>query len=404
MKQDNLNSWPYLEIEAMRIAIITENFLPKLDGVTHTLARLLEYLQDNQHQALLLGPDSGMEYYAGAEIIGTAGVPLPFYPELKFNFFRPLFLRRLSDFHPDIVHLVDPIFLGTAGLAAAKILKKPVVSSYHTNIPDYCSYFGFPQLTAPMWSYNRVIHNQCALTFCPSPSMASMLQKHGFEHLRIWPRGVDTSLFNPERGSNELRATWLEGRQRPDDTTVLLYVGRISWEKNLHLLTQAYRAIDHTRCHLVIVGDGPALKEIQQEVADLPVTFTGYLKGEELASAYASADVFAFPSTSETFGQVVLEAMACGLPVAGIFSEGVCDLVNYEHTGLLLEIGGLSEDEQVQGYVVHLQRLVHDVTVRNAMGHAALLEARKRSWSEAMDCLLRGYHEVIEERSPLIAA
>ena len=404
MKLANLTSWPYLEIEAMRIAIITENFLPKLDGVTHTLARLLEYLQDNQHQALLLGPDSGMEYYAGAEIIGTAGVPLPFYPELKFNFFRPLFLRRLSEFHPDIVHLVDPILLGTAGLAAAKILKKPVVSSYHTNIPDYCSYFGFPQLTAPMWSYNRVIHNQCALTFCPSPSMASMLQKHGFEHLRIWPRGVDTGLFNPERGSQQLRANWLEGRQRPDDTTVLLYVGRISWEKNLRLLTHAYRAMDHEHCHLVVVGDGPALKEIQQEVADLPVTFTGYLRGEQLASAYASVDVFAFPSTSETFGQVVLEAMACGLPVVGVHSEGVSDLVQNEQTGLMLDIQGLSEDEQVQGYVAHLQRLVHEASVRHAMGQAALMEARKRSWSEAMDCLLRGYHEVIEERSPLIAA
>ena len=178
----------------------------------------------------------------------------------------------------------------------------------------------------------------------------------------------------------------------------------VSWEKNLRLLIHAYRAMDHEHCHLVIVGDGPALKEIQQEVADLPVTFTGYLKGEQLASAYASADIFAFPSISETFGQVVLEAMACSLPVVGILSEGVCDLVQHEHTGLLLDIGGLSEDEQVQGYVAHLQRLVHEVSVRDAMGQAALLEARKRSWSEAMDCLLRGYYEVIEERSPLIAA
>jgi glycosyltransferase involved in cell wall biosynthesis len=388
----------------MRIAIITENFLPKLDGVTHTLARLLEYLQGNQHQALLLGPDSGMEHYAGAEIVGTAGVPLPFYPELKFNFFRPLFLHRLSDFNPDIIHLVDPIFLGTVGLAAAKFLKKPVVSSFHTNIPAYCGHFGFPQLTKPMWSYYRVLHSQCALTFCPSPSMAKMLQKHGFQNLRIWSRGVDTSLFHPEWRSQELRASWLTGRERPNDTTVLLYVGRISWEKNLRLLTQAYRAMDHEHCHLVVVGDGPALKEIQHEVAGLPVTFTGYLKGEQLASAYASGDIFAFPSTSETFGQVVLEAMASGLPVVGVLSEGVCDLVQNGHTGLLLDMQGLSEDEQVQGYLAHLQRLVHNAPTRHAMGKAALLEACQRSWSEAMDCLLRGYHEVIEEQSPLIAA
>jgi glycosyltransferase involved in cell wall biosynthesis len=178
----------------------------------------------------------------------------------------------------------------------------------------------------------------------------------------------------------------------------------VSWEKNLRLLTHAYRAMDHEHCHLVVVGDGPALKEIQQEVADLPVTFTGYLKGEQLASAYTSADIFAFPSISETFGQVVLEAMACGLPVVGVLSEGVCDLVQNEQTGLMLDIQGLSEDEQVQGYVAHLQRLVHDAATRHAMGHTAYMEASQRSWSGAMDCLLRGYHEVIEERSPLIAA
>jgi glycosyltransferase involved in cell wall biosynthesis len=388
----------------MRIAIITENFLPKLDGVTHTLALLLEYLQENRHQALLLGPESGMEHYAGAEVVGTAGVPLPFYPELKFNFFRPLFLRCLSDFHPDIVHLVDPIFLGTAGLAAVKFLKKPVVSSYHTNIAAYCSHFGFPQLTKPMWSFNRIIHNQCALTFCPSPSMAKMLQKHGFLNVRIWSRGVDTSLFRPERRSQELRDSWLTNRELPNDTSVLLYVGRISWEKNLHLLMQAYRAMDHKHCHLVVVGDGPALREIRHEAADLPVTFTGYLKGEQLASAYASADIFAFPSTSETFGQVVLEAMASGLPVVGVLSEGVCDLVQNDHSGLLLDMQGLSEDKQVQGYLTHLQRLIHNPSERHAMGQAALSEACQRTWSESMDSLLHGYQEVIEERSPLIAA
>jgi glycosyltransferase involved in cell wall biosynthesis len=234
--------------------------------------------------------------------------------------------------------------------------------------------------------------------------MAMLLQKHGFRHLRIWPRGVDISLFHPERRSQKLRASWLTNKERSDETTVLLYVGRISREKNLHLLTQAYRAMDHEHCHLVIVGDGPALKEMQHEVADLPVTFTGYLKGEQLASAYASADIFTFPSTSETFGQVVLEAMASGLPVVGVLSEGVCDLVQNEHTGLLLDTEGLSADWQAQGYLAHLQRLVHNASERHAMGQAALFEACQRSWTEAMDCLLRGYHEVIEERSPLIAA
>lgn len=388
----------------MRVAIITENFLPKLDGVTRTLARLLEYLQANGHRALLLGPESGMQEYAGAEVVGTAGLPLPFYPELKFNFFRPLFIRRLNEFQPDIVHLVDPVVLGAAGLTAARFLNKPVVSSYHTNIAAYCAYFGVPIFTRPMWAYNRLIHSQCALTFCPSPSTAGMLEKQGFQNLRIWSRGVDTTLFRPERRSAELRASWLHRHKRPGEKTVLLYAGRISWEKNLHLLTQAYRTMDHKRCHLVIVGQGPAFGEIQQELADLPVTFTGYLQGEELAAAYASADIFVFPSRSETFGQVVLEAMASGLPVAGVYSEGVCDLVQNGETGYLLDTQGLSEKEEALAYQELVEHLIANVTVCQRMGQAALQEARQRSWPEAMKSLLQGYRDAIEATRPLAVA
>src|SRR5258707_7140184 len=148
----------------MRVAIITENFLPKLDGVTRTLARLLEYLQANGHRALLLGPESGMQEYAGAEVVGTAGFPLPFYPELKFNFFRPLFIRRLNEFQPDIVHLVDPVVLGAAGLAAARFLNKPVVSSFHTNTAAYCAYFCVSIFSRHLMAYNRRICIPRALT------------------------------------------------------------------------------------------------------------------------------------------------------------------------------------------------------------------------------------------------
>lgn len=388
----------------MRIAIITENFLPKLDGVTRTLARLLQHLQTQGHQALLLGPESGLDTYAGAEIIGTAGVPFPFYPELKFNFFRPLFLRRLIDFQPDIIHLVDPVILGATGLAAAQLLRRPLISSYHTNLAAYCEHFGFPLLTKPMWYYNRFIHSQCALTFCPSPSTAAMLRLQGFSHLRIWPRGVDTTIFHPGRRDEELRATWLASREQPENKVVLLYVGRISWEKNLHLLVQAYQQMDTQHCHLVMVGDGPALAEIQQKLASYPVTYTGYLTGEALATAYASADVFAFPSDTETFGQVVLEAMASRLPVVGLLSEGVCDLVHDGQTGFLLDVQGLSEEERVKSYQERLTHLVFHPHLRHTMSWAALLEAEKHTWDEAMECLVRGYQEVIENVKAPVAA
>lgn len=388
----------------MRVAIITENFLPKLDGVTRTLARLLEHLQASGHQALLLGPECGMEEYAGAEVIGTAGLPFPFYPELKFNFFRPLFLRRLNEFHPDVIHLVDPVILGATGLAAARLLNRPIVSSYHTNLAAYCSYFGFSLLTKPMWLYNRFIHNQCALTFCPSPSTATMLSRQGFEHLRIWPRGVDSTLFRPERRDEALRAHWLQGRERPEEKTILLYVGRVSWEKNLKLLIQAYHGMDHDHCHLVIVGDGPAHVEAQQELSDVPVTFTGYLSGEALATAYATADVFAFPSYTETFGQVVLEAIASGLPVVGLLSDGVRDLIQHEQTGLLIDTDSLTAEDQVRAYRDCLTRLVRQHEMRRSMSRAALREAHRHSWYEAMQRIVQGYYEVSMASEPLLAA
>lgn len=388
----------------MRVAIITENFLPKLDGVTRTLARLLEHLQGNNHQALLLGPDSGMEQYAGAEVIGTAGLPLPFYPELKFNFFRPLFFRRLYEFQPDIIHLVDPVILGATGAAAARLLDVPLVSSYHTNLAAYCSHFGFPLLTRPMWLYNRLIHSQCALTFCPSPSTAKMLRTQGFEHLKIWPRGVDSSIFRPEQRKQELRQEWLTHRNEPEKKVVLLYVGRLSWEKNLHLLVNAYQKMDHEHCHLVIVGDGPAYTELQRDLEQVPVTFTGYLSGKSLAAAYASADLFAFPSYTETFGQVVLEAMASGLPVIGLRAEGVRDLVTHGQNGLLLDAESLNEDEQVAQYRNLLTQLVEDTLQREQMRQAALMEAAQHTWYEAMECLVRGYEEVIIQSQALVAA
>jgi glycosyltransferase involved in cell wall biosynthesis len=387
----------------MRIAIVTENFLPKLDGVTRILAVLLEYLHTSGHQALLLGPESGMEKYAGAEVVGTAGVPLPFYPELRFNFFRPLFVHRLKEFDPDVVHLVDPVVLGAAGLVAARLLGKPLVSSYHTNLALYCQHFGFAPFSEPMWQYNRLIHNHCDLTYCPSPSTARMLEAQGFEHVRIWPRGVDTTLFYPVQRSETLRSSWLQEREQPRDNVVLLYVGRVSWEKNLRLLVQAYQKLDHRRCHLVIVGDGPAAGEMRQELAGLPVTFTGYLCAEALARAYASADIFAFPSRTETFGQVVLEAMASGLPVIGLDSEGVRDLVIDGHTGFL-DLQLPDEEAQAASYRGRLQRLIQDSTLRREMGQAALSEAQHRSWEAAMHCLMQGYEEVARNANRLVAA
>ncbi|KAL1918367.1 uncharacterized protein VTP21DRAFT_3027 [Calcarisporiella thermophila] len=379
----------------MRIAIITENFLPKVDGVTRTIALLIEHLQSEGHQVLLLGPESGMTTYAGADIVGTWGIPLiGIYPELKLNFFRPLFLQKLRSFQPDVVHLVDPVWLGAQAAYMLEWLlpEVPRVSSYHTNLGLYCEHFGFDFLTTAMWRWNRHVHNMCALTYCPSESTATMLRKRGFNTVRIWSRGVDVGLFNPERRSETLRREWMgEGASHK---AVLLYVGRVSYEKNLALVINAYKQMDHTRCHLVIVGHGPAFEDVKRDLSEYPVTFTGYLRGTQLAESFASADLFAFPSFTETFGQVVLEAMASGLPVVGLYAEGVCDLVTHTKTGLLLDVEGLTREEQTAQYRDLLVQMVNLGEKRRAMSQLAVAQAQKRTWHEAMETMVRAYREV----------
>ncbi|KAI8380177.1 glycosyl transferase group 1 [Blakeslea trispora] len=381
----------------MKIAIITENFLPKVDGVTRTLARLLEHLALKGHQVLLLGPETNSTSYAGAELVGTWGIPLFVYPELKCNFWRPKLTEKLLSFKPDVIHLVDPVFLGAFGLAMIRyhLPQTPIVSSYHTNLAVYCNHFGFGFMTSIMWSWNRYCHSFSQFVACPSVSTRSILDDHGFQHVRIWPRGVDISLFSPQRRSSTLRAQWLD---HDSDKKIILYVGRVSYEKNINLVIEAYKKMDHQQCHLVLVGHGPALDEIQQYCATthLPVTFTGYLQGKDLSEAYASADLFAFPSVTETFGQVVLESMASGLPVVGLKAEGVRDLVVHSKTGLLLDHEGLSIQEQIAKYRCLLESLVNQPNILSTMSRDAIDHAKQYTWYEAMECMMRLYHEATD--------
>lgn len=390
----------------MRIAIITENFLPKVDGVTRTLARLLEHLQLTGHQVLLLGPESDLSSYAGAELVGTYGIPFFLYPELKFNFWRPLFTSKLLDFQPDVIHLVDPVFLGAFGLAVIRyyLPDTSIVSSYHTNLAVYCDHFGYGFLKGVMWSWNRYCHSFSKYVACPSPSTSTMLVENGFDHVRIWPRGVDISLFSPNQRSDDLRARWM-GFLSPDlaDTkSVILYVGRVSFEKNINLVINAYKEMNHDLCHLVIVGHGPAFDEIQSTCSQngIPVTFTGYLSGADLSQAYASADIFAFPSVTETFGQVVLEAMASGLPVVGLEAEGVKDLVAHQRTGLLLNTFGLNAKEQAMKYRGLLNQLVMTRQVCLDMSREAVMAAKRYTWFEAMDCMVQVYENATDDELP----
>ncbi|CEP15428.1 hypothetical protein [Parasitella parasitica] len=382
----------------MRIAIITENFLPKVDGVTRTLARLLEHLSKTDYRVIVLGPETNMATYAGADLVGTYGIPFFLYPELKFNFWRPKFTQKLMEFQPDVIHLVDPVFLGAFGLAVVRyyLPDVPIVSSYHTNLAVYCDHFGYGFLKSIMWRWNRYCHSFSRFIACPSPSTLSVLRNHGFENIKLWPRGVDISLFSPAKRSENLRAQWLGlSPLASKKKTVIIYVGRISFEKNISLVVEAYKDMDHSSCHLVLVGHGPAFYEIQRYCSSscIPVTFTGYLQGQDLSRAYASADIFAFPSVTETFGQVVLEAMSSGLPVVGLDAEGVRDLVDDKCTGLLLKTTNLSVKDQKNKYRELLETLVTQPHLLDLLSCEAVRKAKKYTWSEAMQRMVNVYHD-----------
>ncbi|EJU04876.1 UDP-Glycosyltransferase/glycogen phosphorylase [Dacryopinax primogenitus] len=470
----------------LRIAIVTENLMPKVDGVTRTLARLLAHLKEQGHEAVVLGPKSGMSHYETHPLIGTAGIPLVVYPGLKLNFLRPFFLSTISKINPDVVHFVDPIWLGAqvlmamevgwcgsdwsgedAGLASlgTGLGGAPVVASYHTNLPTYATLFGIAWLEPIMWKFTRWLHAKTLLTACPSPSTATMLEGQGFKNVRLWQRGVDQQLFNPYRRSEKLRERWgvqpspkktqsasplahldpaaamLTPPPSPDllpvgslppkrtDTPVVLYVGRVSWEKNLLLLVRSFGLMleslsaQDAKPILILVGDGPARQPLEEECKRLGIdaVFMGHITGVRLAECYASADIFAFPSFTETFGQVVLEALASGLPVVGLDAEGTRDLVVHERTGLLLPMPTQSPSlvsgepqpapewrtlltpptsvaftQSVTTYASLLKQLVTSPRKREEMARRASTEGvRGRTWPDAMEAMVQCYREAI---------
>lgn len=364
----------------MRVALICETFLPSVNGVTTTLCRTLEYLNSHGHEAILFAPLGAPSSYAGTPIVPLGSLPLPFYPEVQVTppqFGLSAHLRR---FRPDLVHLVGPAVYGAIAPTVASSLGLPLLSSYHTNFDSYSTHYGFGFLKRSIVGYLRWVHNRCMVTLCPSTATLSDLRRQGFRRLRVWGRGVDTERFNPHYRSEAWRAS--VGVQPGE--TMLLYVGRLAREKRVDLLVEALHGIPNAR--LVIVGDGPAHAELERAMQGLPVHFTGYLRGSELSTAYASADVFVFPSDTDTFGQVIQEAMASGLPVIGARAGGVPDLVHDGVTGLQFRPG--SGDDLRD----RVRRLHNDRAGRLAMGFAGRSAAERHSWPAVLAELL-GYYE-----------
>lgn len=366
--------------QPMRIAIFTETFLPKIDGIVSILTLMLRRLQELGHQVVLFGPPGGPAEYAGAEIVGVGGPPLPFYPELRMNVPRPRVWRKLQEFRPNIVHVVNPFFLGPFGMLFARRLGVPVLASFHTDVARYAGHYGFSFGAPILWWYMRQIHNQADVNLCPSTAIRKDLIAQGFRRVRWWKRGIDTELFSPGPRDQAVRARLTDGH--PDDFLVI-NVGRQSPEKGLKVLREHLFARPGVR--LAMVGGGPSHEDLKAHFRGTPTVFTGFLRGQELVDAYRAADAFIMPSTTETFGLVALEAMACRLPVIAAHSGGVVDTV-------VDGVNGFFYDPTQPAHMAErVARLQTNPALREQMAEAALRHAQSRSWRATMDQLV-GYY------------
>lgn len=355
-----------------RIALVSETYPPEINGVAGTIERVVHGLLDRGHTVQLLRPQRGEPVQRlRFEDVQMPAWPVPRYPELRMG--RPCTRRLLALWQqqrPDIVHIATEGPLGASALRAARALGVPVTSDFRTNFHTYCGHYGLPWLRRPMLAWLRRFHNRCQATMVPTDTLRHELQGEGFERLQVVARGVDTLRFHPGRRSAELRARW----GADADTPVLLFVGRLAPEKNLATLLQAWRLVQIVRpdAKLVCVGDGPARAELERQCPE--AWFAGMQRGSELAAHYASADLFVFPSLTETFGNVVLEAMASGLPVLAFQRAAAAECIRTGHNGVLVPAGHAELFSSLAAQMVEAPQ-----TLRR-LGAAAHADACHWSW------------------------
>jgi glycosyltransferase involved in cell wall biosynthesis len=377
----------------MRIALFTETFLPKVDGIVTRLRHTVEHLQRHGDHVLVFSPEGGLTEYKGAKIYGVSGFPLPLYPELKLALPRPAIGVALKQFQPDLVHVVNPAVLGLAGLYYSKLFNIPLVASYHTHLPQYLQHYGLGLLEGVLWELLKAGHNQAQLNLCTSTAMVQELTTRGIERVDLWQRGVDTELFQPHLSSKAVRDFLSQGHP---EAPLLLYVGRLSAEKEIERIKPVLEAIP--QAWLALVGDGPHRSTLEKHFAGTPTHFVGYRVGQDLAAIFASADAFIFPSRTETLGLVLLEAMAAGCPVVAARSGGIPDIVEDGVNGFLFD----PQDEQ--GAIVSTQRLLSRQSERETLRQNARCEAERWGWSAATRQLRHYYQKVLAtHKRPAIA-
>ena len=371
-----------------RIALFTGAYNHIADGVSLTLNRLVAYLLANGADVLVFAPsvdEPAIEHAGRLEVLPS--IAMPGRPEYRISTGISADNRSaLEAFDPTIVHLATPDIAGVQALAWAQSRGRPIVASYHTHFSSYLEYYHMDRLERLMWSFLRWFYRHCSHIYVPTASMAEVLVSHGIEDgLELWPRGVDASLFHPGRRSGAFR----QRHGFKDDDVVVSFISRLVIEKGIDVYADVLAQLQEEGRHVraLVVGDGPACALIQER---LPMAvFAGHLRGEELATAYASSDIFLFPSETETFGNVTLEAMASGVPTVCADATGSNSLVVDGETGFLVPA------RDVSAFTDRVRSLVDDPGLRAQMGHAALTEALTYTWPIILGRIDRYYDSIL---------
>lgn len=403
----------------IKIALFTETFLPQVNGVVRTIEKIVLHLEKHGHEVKLFAIGEGENYYSNTEVIRLDGVPFNFYKELYIVKPEDKFLGKLSEndisqtplaalqalipskhsvvekalteFKPDLIHLATPVTLGAIGIYYVEKLKLPCLSTYHTDLAAYAPMYQVPYMEEFVNAATKMIYSRTNRILVPSRSSQKQLRKIGLKNIGIFGRGVDHELFHPKKSNKDI----LKKYNLDPSALTIAYVGRLADEKSLPELITSFKDLkkNYPKIQLLLIGEGPARQNLELLLRDINgFSFTGLKKGEELAELFASTDIFAFPSKTETFGQVVQEAMASGLPVVGFDSPGVRDLVQDSFTGYLA-------DDQ-ESFTKSIEKLF-DNELRQKMSKKAREFAETRSWELILNGLLEEYDDLIKSYSML---
>ena len=375
-----------------RIALFSGAYNHIADGVSLTLNRLVKYLVNNGTDVRVFAPTIKRPAISHAgTLIPAPSLPLPGRPEYKISTGLSRSLRaEIEAFDPDIIHIATPDVLGYQALRYAKKHGIPVVSSYHTHFTSYLKYYKLGVAESLMWKYLRWFYGACEQIYVPSESMAEVLREHGItENLYLWERGVLIDRFNPEKRSS----AWRENLGIQEDEVVISFISRLVWEKGLDIFAEVIDTLKKKgiRHRSVIVGDGPAREELQTRLH--ATLFLGYQRGDDLATAYASSDIFLFPSETETFGNVTLEAMASGLPSVCADATGSSSLLRDGVTGYL------ADPRIAAAFQKHVDALIENPVLRGTMGRLARKEALNYAWPVILGRLDGYYNSLLGLKS-----